>query len=380
MDYTSFMIRKTRLEKNWSQDGLCKDICTASYLSKIEQGKAHPSDDVIRLLFERLGIRWNGQERGSDTVETAYDLLFSSEIDLLREHMEKDAFRQLENSPCGLDWLLLTHYTGRLAPLDADLELLMEPRQLALQRILQERWDDALRLYPCSYTYYAAGSTCYSSGDFARAVEYIHKANALAAEDGYAWLMLLCRMVLGACYANLQDLDSMERHYTAARRLARSLGDAESLQVIDYNIAASCIEAGRYEKAMGYLETQRNSTDRMTLHKLAVCCEKLGRKEEALEALRRAESLPDSSPEQMDSSICRTVWLRLTEPDYLNSQLYGESLLHTFALCRKHAPVGYCLFHMPWMIEWYEHRRQYKQVASLLMEFPVFMKNQSLRD
>lgn len=54
-----FVIRKRRQELGWSQAGLCQGICAVSYLSKIEQGKAEGSPEVIGLLFQRLGIHWN---------------------------------------------------------------------------------------------------------------------------------------------------------------------------------------------------------------------------------------------------------------------------------------------------------------------------------
>ncbi|MBQ6877388.1 MAG: helix-turn-helix transcriptional regulator, partial [Oscillospiraceae bacterium] len=43
MNYPGFLIKRERLLKNWSQEGLCKGICAVSYLSKIEQGKAEAS-------------------------------------------------------------------------------------------------------------------------------------------------------------------------------------------------------------------------------------------------------------------------------------------------------------------------------------------------
>ena len=43
MDYCGFVIRRERLARGWSQQGLCKGICAVSYLSKIEQGQAAPS-------------------------------------------------------------------------------------------------------------------------------------------------------------------------------------------------------------------------------------------------------------------------------------------------------------------------------------------------
>ncbi len=45
---TGAMIRRARLEKNWSQEGLCRDICAGSYLSRIEQGKVEAASEVMR--------------------------------------------------------------------------------------------------------------------------------------------------------------------------------------------------------------------------------------------------------------------------------------------------------------------------------------------
>ena len=52
------LIRQRRLERNWSQSGLCQGICAVSYLSKIEQGRAEGSREILDLLFARLGIAW----------------------------------------------------------------------------------------------------------------------------------------------------------------------------------------------------------------------------------------------------------------------------------------------------------------------------------
>ena len=40
------LIRRARLEKNWSQEGLCHGLCAVSYLSKIEQGKV-PAPNLV---------------------------------------------------------------------------------------------------------------------------------------------------------------------------------------------------------------------------------------------------------------------------------------------------------------------------------------------
>ena len=56
MDYRGTLILRERLRKNWSQEGLCRGICAVSYLSKIEKGRAEPSEDILRRLLERLGL------------------------------------------------------------------------------------------------------------------------------------------------------------------------------------------------------------------------------------------------------------------------------------------------------------------------------------
>ena len=68
MDYVGFLLRRERLRRNWSQEGLCKGICTVSYLSKIEQGKAAASDELLGLLLKRMDLQWTGGDR--DLEET----------------------------------------------------------------------------------------------------------------------------------------------------------------------------------------------------------------------------------------------------------------------------------------------------------------------
>ena len=82
MNYPGFLIKRERLLKNWSQEGLCKGICAVSYLSKIEQGKAEASEEIISALFERLGIDWVTDEKllleGKKFVEDWYEAVFSA--------------------------------------------------------------------------------------------------------------------------------------------------------------------------------------------------------------------------------------------------------------------------------------------------------------
>ena len=109
----------------------------------------------------------------------------------------------------------------------------------------------------------------------------------------------------------------------------------------------------------------------MSLHKLAICCEKTGRREEALCALKQAEDMGVNEPEHsLALQLLRLVRYRLEHPDYLSRDEYGLLLSDSFDRIRKELPSGFAIFHLPWMLEWYKATRQYKKTCELLEGFP----------
>ena len=57
-------IRRERIKRNWSQSGLCYGICAVSYLfQKFEQGKMEVSEEILKLLLERLELPWIDDKR-----------------------------------------------------------------------------------------------------------------------------------------------------------------------------------------------------------------------------------------------------------------------------------------------------------------------------
>ncbi len=50
-----YVIKKLRKEQKITQEDLCEGICTASYLSRIENGDVNVSDNTINALLQRLG-------------------------------------------------------------------------------------------------------------------------------------------------------------------------------------------------------------------------------------------------------------------------------------------------------------------------------------
>lgn len=369
------VIRRERLRRNWSQEGLCQGICAVSYLSKIEQCKAEASREILRMLFARLELPWYDDEKtlaaAKLLAERCYEMIFAgdgkTEETLWTEFLAAEP--RMAHSPFALDAAVLRGFFSD-TPADEALERYFDSRQLALQRLLQGREEEAMLLFPCAYFSLMTGTRLYERGEnTALAVEHLRRTYELASQEGHVRIMLDAQSFIGNCYCNQLDIESMERHYRVAARIAAALGDETRLQTLRYNAASSCLEAGRSEEAYAYFASL-DRPDAMDLHKLAVCCEKLGLRAEALSALDRAEAM-DCPSAPLARELCGPVRFRLEHEDYLCRPEYGEALLSVFDRCRRELPVGYALFHLPWVLEWHTARRQYRTAYELAQSFPV---------
>ena len=53
------IIKYNRIKQNMNQKTLSQGICVPSYLSRIENGDISPSDNVISIIFNKLGLTFN---------------------------------------------------------------------------------------------------------------------------------------------------------------------------------------------------------------------------------------------------------------------------------------------------------------------------------
>lgn len=379
MKYPQFLIRHERLKRNWSQEGLCKDICTVSYLSKIEQGKAEPSEEILSLLFSRLGVEWQSSGIYEELIENAWELLLSGHERRFQKLCASPIWNKYLNSVYGLDALLLKTISKDSAePLPEAIEVCMDHRQLSIQRVLQERFEEAIKLNPCSFIYLTAGSFRYWNGENTRAIELLQLAIQQAASEGRALNIMYAHYYIGSCYANLLYFEAMSSHYKIARSLALDFGEYTILDSIDYNIASIRIELGEYTEALRYFVGCPEG-DILHLHKLAICYEKTNQKEKALSVLSRAYEHLKDDPDETVYAMCRIVEIRLNDDNYLDSEEYGNTLMNCFEAMRAERPVGYCIFHMPWMLEYLEYKRKYKQAYRLLLAYPEYRQKAAFK-
>lgn len=378
------LIRRERLRQNLSQEGLCRGICAVSWLSKIEQGKAEATDDVLRPLLERLGIRYETDPdflaQAGQIVEEGYALLFSNlteppEFVERLDRLCKDRAR-CAGSPYFLDALLLeADQKERLPPELADFASVMDERQYAMYLYLRLRLngedtaEELLRLAPCAYYTYVVACWHLQNGRYLASYGLHQRAYDLAAREGEPHLMAVAELGLGGCASAIGDWEAMLEHYQTGRKLLQAVGDPDgAISVIDYNTAATYLDLGQVERALPLLEFV-GPRDALCCHKLAIALERLGRREEALEAVEKGRELEaDSIAQPAMKGMLDLVEYRLRHPDYLKDKTYSALIEDTFALLRRTMPAGYVRFHLPYYLEVLEAERRYKEAYRLAME------------
>lgn len=376
MNIAGFVIRRERLKRAWSQEGLCDGICAVSYLSKIEQGKVEASTEVLKLLLERLDLSWNLTDTTEveALVEECYEALLAGRESLCEEKLAPLLKRKdWECGACAIDLLLLQKFfMQEKCFLETELEPYMSNRQLGLQYLLKGQDKMAITIYPCAYFYLICGRHRYYNGEYPAATEMLRIACQMAADAGLVYIMMLGRVYMGNCYSDMGDIDHMIENYVVANRLAEALQDVETQRSIQYNIASTRLGCGQIQEAFPYF-AELEHPSAMDLHKLAICYEQTGRTKEARAAIEKAYDLlqeEEADTKETIKKMLDVVAYRLAHTDYLETDGYGAILLDCFEELQRTLPKGYAGFHLQWVLEWYKANRQYKQACALLEKFP----------
>ncbi|WP_318614710.1 tetratricopeptide repeat protein [Sporosarcina sp. YIM B06819] len=72
------LIRAERIKQDMKQLVLAKGICTPSYLSKIERNLIFPSEDIVVLLFNRLGIDPSKLQKNDQQIEIDFEKMLEA--------------------------------------------------------------------------------------------------------------------------------------------------------------------------------------------------------------------------------------------------------------------------------------------------------------
>lgn len=399
--YTGYLIRRTRLEKNLSQEGLAKGICAASYLSKIEQGLVEPGQDIIDRLFAALGIEFvRDPALETEAARQMERFFFLSEAG--EPYEEQTVFFNQYGERLLRSEFALAYQVCRLCMLadqrqaeEAETQLVqVEPFlfcmpgrlrryvlivKAAFQDRLEEMWklleQAAFYGMDCVLAYWQA-ICAYRMGHYSHSVELAEKAYSSACAEGNLYIMLWSTHLLGSCACNRYDLALAERYYKRGAALSRGYR-LDISSYANYNLGSTYLEIGAYDKALDYLEKVSEQEEDyhhnvMQHQKLAILYIHLDRRDEALCHLGRARALcarPESSTWPRYRLLTQMVRfaellyeensMELPEFEQIARALYneaGEAYGH-----------GFKQFYGRYLVELYKRQRRYKD-ALLLRE------------
>lgn len=389
------LIRRLRLEQNLSQETLCRGICAASYLSKIEQGQVDAGTEIVDLLFRALGVEYCRDEalleRAGECLE-AYYVDWEEEREPNRETVQwlETNRDHLRCSRWSMDlelWQLLHTCQERAAVCSRaeELERLrpvmtreQQYRYCQLRAELSQSWQSRLQwllqaeqIHLCAWVRYWVAYCCFALGQYSRCADAAASSYQLAAEEGNSYVLIWASFLLGSCFCET-DLTMARRHYLRAIRLGRDRYPELEAHAC-YNLGASHLEVGKLEAAEHWLSRAAElpaqpDHDLLLAQKRTLLYCRLGRSEEAWQALERAETILREHWDLFRDQPLQQSMIRFARLELEGKQLlpeYEEILQKLRLQAGEELGFGFRRFYGAYLIELYRRQRRYKEALQI---------------
>ncbi|WLD93654.1 tetratricopeptide repeat protein [Alkalihalobacillus sp. AL-G] len=283
-------IRYYRKTKNLTQEELAKGICSVSYLSKIENGDAKSSEDVIELLCERLGISPEEKQLDVNLVgmlnEWNYLMVLRKYEEAETTHNKIKEYIPLIEDPNTLIryQLFLTRYF-----ITTNNKTKASKQILELNKYYETRSDVALNFY----YHFINGLFNHVESNYSQAIKHFENAEAYiqhtplnqvelatyyysvaltqthlfhnTAVINYAYKALDifdkeynftrsadCQILLGIVNRRIKNYLQSEYHFNQALKFAISFNNSKSLGIIYHNLGFVYSNKGDPEEAIKY--------------------------------------------------------------------------------------------------------------------------------
>ncbi|QED47019.1 helix-turn-helix transcriptional regulator [Cytobacillus dafuensis] len=251
-------IKYYRINANLTQEELCKGVCSPSYLSKVENNNMEPSEDILRLLCERMKISLNtirnfDENEIGKKIENWYELLkVNTDKEILNKEYEelnslfisqKDSYQALKFKIFNIKYFIKTE---EFAKIDTLLH--------ALTKYQSTMSSDLLFFY-----YYFSGMGYYVQSNFCEAEEQLLQSlekiqSFTKHSDTYDYEISDIFYYLSLCYGKLHQTHRTKEFALKSLRIADKILD-HLKQIKLYVILG--INEGRtksYSKAIEYYE------------------------------------------------------------------------------------------------------------------------------
>jgi len=289
------VVKLERIKRNMKQITLAKGICTPSYLSKIENNSIVPSEEVGKLLLDRLEITISQDKNIDDESYLAYirDIYFEAVMNKDRQltlaKLEKILAEQylfndvsnyytyqlmifrlssivhdlrrdegdmilplsemapdfndyqsfLYHSNVGISYSLKNNRSASLDSLEHALEY--------FNKITIDNWEEADFYYLLAHSYYVHQR-------WVIAVEYIQKALEFFKNGFYNNRVVECYLILSAAQDKSHKTDEAIENLLLAQKIATQLNLSEHIHGITHNLGTFSSSKEEHDKAIAYFK------------------------------------------------------------------------------------------------------------------------------
>ncbi|GEN85158.1 transcriptional regulator [Sporosarcina luteola] len=310
-----YLIKKERIKRNMKQIWLAKNICTVSYLSKIENGQTTASQEILSLLAKRLDIVTDSfNSHTEDSFITSLTTFYKEYL----TNKNNDGLQEIINTrnnkyvfKCRRNYhtysLLLTRFL-----LISNEDMSMIKSEIEFSELLLHEYSTKEKylhyLNTCLYKYFDndflsafdyiikienifnelglepweradfnyIASLCYSKIHFFnKAVDFAGQALEYFTNNLFLERALDCHIIMGNSYKNLADYHNADRHLKFALEITNLLNKRDYLGMLYHNLALlhsrkgfSHIAIEYFKKCLEYKEERELKSFLLTIYAL----------------------------------------------------------------------------------------------------------------
>lgn len=394
------IIKFNRINQNMSQKALSKGICVASYLSRIESGDLIPSEEVISIIFNRLGLSFNDSEefleKGITNLKLFFDKLHFNEFDLTNK-----IFNELESqendyitSPLVIDYFLakLARYcsTPNREKFDSSKNLLhssfelLSPQQKFLYNFyvgvdeLNLSQDKSLgkNLIEQALNYKDNGH-CYFWLSYAYRIENnpiksydcIKKALDLYVAEGNIISIMSCYEKIAEVHFMLDNYSDAIEYLKISLSISEKLNNKYFIEHLNSIISWAYYRLKDYSTSLTYLKNNTGLVDHRMLVPDSITESliyfSLNNKnllKESIQKLKNAQSLEHIN-EDLANRIYKLFNLYIEDDDYLKNPNWENLLI--YIIDNMHKLVELKKVFITLLKEYYIYNRKYKDALFL---------------
>lgn len=368
------LIKKNREKLGLKQEYLCKGICSNSYLSKIEKGDISASDEIIELLFAKLGIKYNNDSKFLKEGEALLEYVSRAKyLGLMVDEKILEDIREKKvkylNSPLHLNYTLLELYDKRYEVESIDIikyKEYMNTDQLYKSYFLTglinddiNMLEDAKRIKKTAEVLSEVAYLKWTKGKYYESIELYLEAHNLANIEGNMKEQINICIMLGNIYMDI-DIQTMQKYYDKALLLSNFSKNNEKKFLIYYHmgIAYTLKEFDKSEKYFFEAIKFCHNNDKISLEKLYQKLLFLYLYYEKRKDMKYYYSKVKEI--NISKEVNKLIGIMIENKNYLSSNLYLKKLKDIYNKSKDYNKHSDTKYYGDMLIEAYKANRKYK--------------------